>query len=296
MKIAILSFRSRDPEPAVEDLKLVQAAQDLGHEALLIPAWECSIEYNEKVKVYWNGKDFPDIDALIPRARFVEHSEAQLQLLRVLEKRFPTLNKTDAIAAAKNKIKTAEILTQAGLAIPHGFAIEDLTGFADAVEKLDGYPVVWKAPYGTFGMDVHLVRSFEEAQSLFTDYFAAQVAPNFLIQEFIAESAGRDMRVFVLDGKVLAAMERQAQPGEFRSNVELGASTHQVEINEAIEKLAIESVKALGLDYGGVDIVHSKRGPLVLEVNANAGFKTLEETSGVNIAAALIQAVVQRSR
>jgi len=133
MKIAILSFRSRDPEPAVEDLKLVQAAQDLGHEALLIPAWECSIEYQGGERVYWKGGLFPEVDALIPRARFVEHSEAQLQLLRVLEKRFPSLNKADGIMIAKNKIKTMELLTRAGLAIPHSFAIEDLSGFADAV-------------------------------------------------------------------------------------------------------------------------------------------------------------------
>ncbi len=296
MKIVILSFRSRDPEPAVEDLKLVQAARDLGHEALLIPAWECSIEYHEGETVYWKGSEFPDIEALIPRARFVEHSETQLHLLRLLEKRFPTLNKAEGIAVAKNKIKTVEILNRAGLAMPRSFIIEDLVGFTAAVEKLGGYPVVWKAPYGTFGMDVHLVHSYEEAEKLFESYLRAESAMNFLIQEFIVESAGRDTRVFVLDGEVVAAMERRAQEGEFRSNVELGASTHSVEIEERVKNLAIQSVKALGLDYGGVDIVHSKRGPLVLEVNANAGFKTLEETSGVNIAAALIRAVVRRTR
>lgn len=296
MKIAILCFRSRDPEPAVEDLKLIQAARDLGHEVLFIPAWECSIEYGDSEKIYWKGEKFPHVDGLIPRARFVEHSEVQLHLLRNLEVRFPSLNKAEGISVAKNKIKTMEVLTRAGLPLPRSFVIEDLETFADAVEKLGGYPVVWKAPYGTFGMDVHLVPSFEEGQRIFDTYFKAQSATNFLIQEFIEESGGRDTRVFVLEGKVLASMERQAQAGEFRSNVELGASTYAVEIDESMETLAIAAVDALGLDYGGVDIVQSKRGPLILEVNANAGFKSLEETSGVKVAEALIQAVVRRSR
>lgn len=296
MKIAILSFRSRDPEPAVEDLKLVQAAQELGHTALLIPAWECSIEYHDGNKVYWKGEEFPQVDCLIPRARFVEHSETQVHLLRVLEAHFPTLNKADGIVAAKNKIKTMEILTGAGLAVPRSFVIEDLETFADAVKKLGGYPVVWKAAYGTFGMDVHLVDSFEKGEVIYKDYFKSQSAMNFLIQEFIEESAGKDIRIFVLKGKVLASMERQAQPGEFRSNVELGATARTVEVAKTVKTLAIQAVEALGLDCAGVDIIQSKRGPLVLEVNANAGFKALEEVSGVKVAEALIQAAERRSR
>ena len=296
MKIAILCFRSRDPDPAVEDLNLVQAAQELGHEALLIPAWECSIEYREGEQVYWKGVVFPQVDCLIPRARFVEHSETQLHLLRLLEKRFPSLNKADGIAAAKNKIKTMEILSRAGLPIPRSFAIEDMSVFATVVEQLGGYPVVWKAAYGTFGMDVHLVDSHKKAEEIFNDYFKAQKAMNFLTQEFIEESAGRDLRVFVLDGEVLASMERQAQAGEFRSNVELGATARVVEVEASVKNLAIQAVEALGLDTGGVDIIYSKRGPLILEVNANAGFKALEEVSGVKVAEALIQAAVRRSR
>ncbi len=287
MKIGILAFRSRDPEPAIEDLKLVKAAQDLGHEALLIPAWECSIHYGESEKVLWKEASFPTLDLLIPRARFVEYSELHLHLLEVLERSFPVLNKAASIAAAKNKIKTLELLSAAGLAIPKSVVLEGVEGF-EACSLPFEYPLVLKPPYGTFGEGIRLVSSFEEVHEYLTSHFIAQ--------EFISEAAGKDLRVFVMGNEVLAAMERRAQSGEFRANVELGASVRAVQISDEVARLATLAVKALKLDYAGVDIIESKRGPLVLEVNANPGFKALEQVSGVNIAEALIQFAVRRSR
>lgn len=290
MKIGILSFRSRDPEPAIEDHKLVKAAQELGHEALLIPAWECSVEYHGQETVYWNGQPFPSLDVLIPRARFIDYVELHLHLLEILERTMPVLNKSAAIARAKNKIKTLELLKKKSLPVPLSAVINDLAGLS-CVKK---YPVVLKTPYGTFGNGVHLVHDRDEAEAVLSKYFKRRMASHFIVQEFIEEAANKDTRVFVLGDKVLAAMERQAMEGEFRSNVELGASAQAVTPSKEAADLAIAAVRALGLDYAGVDIIQSSRGPLVLEVNANSGFKTLEEVSGVNVAKALIEYAAQR--
>lgn len=287
MKIGILAFRSRDPEPAIEDLKLVKAAQDLGHEALLIPAWECSVHYGESEKVLWKGASFPTLDLLIPRARFIEYSELHLHLLEVLERSFFTLNKAASIAAAKNKIKTLERLSVAGLPIPKSMVIDGASGLEELSFPFT-LPVVLKPPYGTFGEGICLAASLDEIREYSTS--------RFIIQEFIAEAEGKDLRVFVVGDEVIAAMERKAQPGEFRANVELGASVHAVQISDEVARLAILAVKALKLDYAGVDIIESKRGPLVLEVNANPGFKSLEKVSSLNIAETLIQFAVRRSR
>lgn len=295
MKIGILAFRSRDPEPAIEDLKLVKAAQGLGHEALLIPAWECSVHYGESEKVLWKGASFPSLDLLIPRARIIDDVELQLHLLEVLEKSFPVLNKAASIAVAKNKIKTLELLSTAGLRVPKSVVFEGADGFEVCSLPFD-YPLVLKPPYGTFGEGIRLASSFEEARDYLTECFKENLWSHFVAQEFVSEAGGKDLRVFVVGNEVLAAMERKAQPGEFRANVELGASVHAVQILDEVARLAILAVKALKLDYAGVDILQSKRGPLVLEVNANPGFKALEQVSGVNIAERLIQFAVQVSR
>lgn len=296
MKIGILSFRSKDPEPAVEDLKLVLAAQEMGYEAMLIPTWECSIEYGEEEKVLWKGEPFPALDLLVPRARFIYYSELNLHLLELLEQRFPSLNKTAGVALAKNKIKTLHELFEAGLPQPRSTVIEDKSCLEQAAEQVGGYPLIIKAPYGTFGIGVHLASTEEEAEQILDSYERKHLWPHAIVQEFIKEADGRDSRLFVIDGRVVAAMERSAQEGEFRSNVELGATAKVLEPSEELKSLAAKAVAALGLDYAGVDIVNSARGPLILEVNANAGFKTLEEVSGINIARALIEYAVQRLR
>jgi ribosomal protein S6--L-glutamate ligase len=285
MKIGVLTFRSRDPEPAVEDLRLVEAAQDLGHQAVLIPTWECSIHYNkEGEQVFWKKQPFPVLDLLIPRARFIDYSELQLHLLEVLERQMPVLNRARAVSFAKNKIKTLQLLSAAGLPMPASLVLEDASQLPAAVESLGGFPLVLKTPYGTFGEGVSLVHSSQEAQ----DIFDHQIFPQLIAQEFIEEAAGKDARLFVANGTVLAAMERQAQAGEFRSNIELGATATVLDPSQELKDLACKAVAALGLDYAGVDVVHSKRGPLILEVNANAGFKMLEQVSGVDIASVLI--------
>lgn len=293
MKIGILSFRSKDPEPAVEDLKLVDAAQEMGHEAVLIQTWECSIVYEGSEKVLWKGEVFPHLDLLISRARFIYYSELNLHLLEILEKTIPTLNMSTGIAIAKNKIKTQQRLTVSDIPQPQSCVVEDLSTFSQAVVRLSGYPVVLKAPYGTFGLGVHLIKDLQEADEILKKYIRKHLWSHFLVQEFITEANGKDTRVFVVGDKAVAAMERQAQEGEFRSNMELGAQGKVVQPSQAMQTLAVKATKALGLDYAGVDIVQSKRGPLVLEVNANAGFKALEEVSGVNIAQTLIEYAVQ---
>lgn len=293
MRIGILSFRSQDPEVAVEDLKLLQAAQDLGHEVLHLFAWDCHLNYEEGLRVMWKGKAFPQLDLLFPRARFVEDAPLQLQLLEALERVVPTVNSAEAISTAKNKIKTLDLLVQKGIPMPNS-EVWDVSKSPDEVSL--PFPLVLKPPYGTFGQDIFLVHSVGEMQERFAYYFEHKITSHCVVQEFIEEAQGCDFRVFVSGGRVVASMKRCAQNGEFRANVELGARVSKVETNAELEALAIAATEALGLDYAGVDIIESKKGFLVLEVNANPGFKALEALHHMDIARTLIQDAEQRFR
>lgn len=298
MKIGILSFRSFARELTVEEQRLVEEVQALGHEALVIHAMDCSLELgSEGTNIFWRNERFPRVDALIPRARFVDHSEQRLGLLEALQKQgIQTLNTGEAIACAKNKITTLEKMSENHLPIPRTIIVEDLLSLDLALKQLEGSAFVLKPAFGTYGQGILLVKSMEDLKMMAEEMMKA--SPRILIQEFIEESAGKDTRVFVVAGEVVGAMERQAAEGEFRSNVELGAHARGVEPLEEMKHLALEAVRVLGLDYAGVDLVRSKRGHLILEVNANPGFKTLEKVSTKNIAkkiveAALLKATVQ---
>lgn len=293
MRIGILSFRSKDSEVAVEDLKLLQAAQDLGHEVLHLFAWDCRLDYEGGLRVMWKGKAFPQLDLLFPRARFVEEAPLQLQLLEALEQVVPTVNSTMAISTAKNKIKTLDVLTRKGILMPNS-EVWDVSQPPEAAGQ--PFPLVLKPPYGTFGQDIFLVRSLSEMKDRFAYYFEHKITSHCLVQAFIEEAQGCDFRVFVSGGRVLASMKRCAQKGEFRANVELGAHVSKVETNAELETLAIAATEAMGLDYAGVDIIESKRGFLVLEVNANPGFKALEALHRMDIARAIIQDAERRFR
>lgn len=293
MKMGILSFRSFTREPTVEERRLAEEAMAAGHEAILIHAMDCTITMKpEGTHVLWNGDPFPNVDVLIPRARFVDHPEQRLSLLEIFEQqRFPSLNSARAIAVAKNKIATLYALNRENISTPHTFVIEDASSVDFVFQQFGGVPVVLKPAFGTYGEGIVLAKTLGEIQTRAEEMM--KLSPRILVQEFIEESAGKDTRAFVVNGEVVAAMERQAQAGEFRSNVELGATARAIQLSEEEKHLALGAVKALGLGYAGVDIIKSKRGPLVLEVNANPGFKTLEKVSGVNVAASIVQAAIQ---
>lgn len=286
MKIIILSFKPAKEEFAPEEFRLKEEAENLGHSARILRTCECRIVFDGKnATVLHQETGFPDFDILIPRPRVLFDTEVRISILKQFELMGKcVLNSSLSISWAKNKIRTQQILNAHGIPTPKTFVIESLENFPNIP-----FPVILKDPYGTYGMWVMLIESFASLRSVLDGIWATSEQKTMIVQEFVRESAGEDIRVFVLGEKVVAAMKRKAQKGEFRSNMELGATGEAVQISKEYADLAINAVKALGLDCGGVDIIESRNGPLVLEVNANSGFKALEKVSGVNVAKEIIK-------
>lgn len=293
MNIGILCFRPVDLPFAEETLRLQEEAERMGHTAHVFRSALCQLVYDDKgERVFYEGKPFPKIDALIPRASVLSNVELRLAVVKQFQLMgIPVINNYQAIARAKNKLRTMQILHALGIPTPKTVVIENKDALPGAVEAVGGTPVILKDPFGTFGNGVVIAESLRAAKSVL-----GNMRKILLIQEYIAESGGRDTRVFVVGGRVVASMERSAQAEEFRSNVELGGIATAVEVSEKYTKIALESTRALGLDYAGVDIIETKNGPAVLEVNGNPGFKALEGVTGINVAGSIMELAYLTSR
>ncbi len=286
MKVGILSFRSLSRQAAKEELSLQSAARKLGHKARIFRADRFQMVYDRKSPwLLYDGKPFPRQDVILTRPSILDDVDLHAALIAQMEMAGMLLfNRYEAIMRAKNKIKTMQILDHYGIPIPKTIVIRRAMDLPQAVKLVGGFPVIVKQPVGSYGNGVTIVESMRALKSvLLWD------KPMYLLQEFVKYSKGKDLRVFVVNGKVVGSMMRSAKKGEFRSNIELGATGAAVEITEEEVSIALRSVQALDLNYGGVDIMRSKSGPVVLEVNSNPGFKELERASGADITGALIE-------
>jgi len=197
-------------------------------------------------------------------------------------------NRYESILKTKNKIKTMQILDHYDLPIPKTVVLHRPEDLKQAVKLVGGFPLIVKQPFGSFGAGVTIVESMRALQS-----FLLWKEPMYLLQQYVKYSKGKDIRIFVINGKVAGTMMRSAKRGEFRSNIELGGKGGPAEITEEEAAIAVRAVQALDLHYGGVDIMRGKDGPVILEVNSNPGFKALEESTGSDIAGSLIDYAVE---
>lgn len=292
MKIGILSFRNLSRQTADEERRLKRAAEAMGHKARIFRADRCQLVYDEKgERVLYNRKRFPELDILIPRASIIANVDIRLSLVKQFQLTgLPVVNDYMSIARAKNKLRTQQILHSLGVPTLKTVVVHTYADLDDAIDRVGGVPIILKDPFGTYGGGVVIVESKRAARSL-VDAIGSRI---MMVQEYVAESEGRDTRVFVVGDKVVAGMERSAQSGEFRSNVELGGETMAVEVNEEYAQIAIAATKALKLEVAGVDIIQTKNGPAVLEVNGNPGFKALEEVTGVDVASEIIEYAIAK--
>jgi ribosomal protein S6--L-glutamate ligase len=294
MKIGILCFRSYDSYEGVEERKLVAAAERMGHEAVCIHVPRVTYALSPDRKLFYEGSPFPSVDVLLSRARVVDQIELRLFVIRFLEEQgVPLVNGYEALLRAKNKLTSTFYLQKAGLAVLPTWVVED-EAEAMSLAKQIGFPIVLKSAYGTFGHAVQKVDDLEALKPMLDFFWNSESTPPLLLQPFVSEAKGKDHRLFVVGNKVVAAMERSAAKGEFRSNVEQGGETGVfIPSGEEVD-LAVKATRVLGLDYSGVDIIETSSGPAVLEVNGNPGFKALEEVTGVDVAALLIELAVSR--
>lgn len=290
MKIGILSYRSLNNKATKEELSLKKVAREKGHITRIFREQKFQMVFDGKSPwLIYDGRPFGKYDVIITRPSILNNVALHVALIQQMEMMgIPLFNGSEAILGAKNKIKTMQVLDRYGIPIPKTVVIRRKDDLDQAAKSVGGFPLIAKQPVGSFGNGVTIIESMRALQS-----FLLWDKPMYLLQQFVKYSKGKDIRVFVVNGKVVGSMMRSAKKGEFRSNIELGGVGKPVEITQDEASIALRSVQALDLDYGGVDIMRGKDGPVVLEVNSNPGFKELERATGVNIAGAIVDYAIE---
>jgi ribosomal protein S6--L-glutamate ligase len=284
MKIAILSRNTR----LYSTQRLVDVARERGHVVRVLDPLRCYVRIAPgNMSIRYKGKAIKGIDAVIPRIGVTStfYGTAVLRQLEMMGVYTP--NTSDAVLSARDKLRSLQILAAKGLDMPATVFGDNPDDTADVLAMLGEPPHVIKLNEGSQGTGVVLAEKRSASQSVI-EAFRGLYA-NFLVQEFIAEAKGTDLRCFVVGKKVVAAMQREASPGEFRANIHRGATAKAATLSAEERRIAVRAAAALGLGVAGVDMLRSKRGPLILEVNASPGLEGIEAATGVNVAGAIIQ-------
>lgn len=274
--------------------RLLEAGEILGHEMVFLNISQCYMKLDADYPAvhYRDGRILNDLDAVIPRIKpsmtfygcaLTRHFES----LGIF-----ALNRADAISRSRDKLYSLQLLQKHGLDIP-------ITGYANSpndteklIEMVGGAPLIVKLLEGTQGRGVVLAETTKAAESVINAMKSLRA--NLLVQEYIKEAGGSDLRCFMIDGKVAAAIEREAAPGEFRANLHCGGTATLTDITAEEEALAVKAAKTLKLDVAGVDIIRSRRGPLLLEVNSSPGLEGIESATGQDVACMMIRSIEQQ--
>ena len=285
MKIAILSNGNAN----YSTKRLVEEATARGHEVTVVKYKNCYLSLDEKhPDVFYNGNKLGQFDAILPR---ISNSMTNYgcAIVRQFEMQGVwTVSSSIAITRARNKLRAAQLLTKAGIDTPRTFVSRNTTDI-DALLDHIGVPMIIKLATGTHGNGVVLADTKKAAKSaLLAFYLYNEDGTNILLQEYIKESAGIDIRAFVVGSKVVASMKRQSLDDDFRSNLHKGGEGTAVKLTNEERKIAVRTAKAMGLHVAGVDLMRSSRGPLILEVNASPGFG-IERVTGRNVAKPIIE-------
>lgn len=291
MKIAILSRR----HDLYSTRRLVEAAKERGHKADVIDTLRCYMNITSaQPTIHYKGATLANYDAVIPRigASVTFYGAAvvrQLEMMGVL-----CVNDSIAITRARDKLRSLQLLSKKGIGLPiTGFA-HSLDEIQDLIKMVGGPPLIIKFLEGTQGVGVVLVETAKAARSVIEAFLGLKV--NILVQEYIKEAAGVDIRCFVVGNDVVAAMKRQAKsPEEFRSNLHRGGRATSIEITDEERTMAIRAAHIIGLNVAGVDIVRSNRGPLIIEVNASPGIEGIEKATNKDVAGAIIKFIEQNT-
>lgn len=283
MKIAILS---RNPQ-LYSTRRLVEVAEKHGHEAHVIDHLRCNIEIEQKGPSLFYGSEYLEgFDAVIPRvgASVTFYGTAvvrQFEMMNVF-----SVNSSRGIVHSRDKLRCLQVLSKEGIGLPKTVFTNYSRNVEHVVESAGGVPVVLKLLEGTQGLGVVLAENQNAAQSVLEAFNGLKA--RVIVQEFIKEAGGADIRAFVVDGEVVGAMKRQGKEGEFRSNLHRGGTAMILELTEEEKMTAIKAADAVGLGVAGVDLLQSSRGPLVLEVNSSPGLEGIERATGVDIAGKII--------
>jgi ribosomal protein S6--L-glutamate ligase len=265
----------------------VEAAEKHGHEAHVIDHLRCNIEIEQKGPSLFYGSEYLEgFDAVIPRvgASVTFYGTAvvrQFEMMNVF-----SVNSSRGIVHSRDKLRCLQVLSKEGIGLPKTVFTNYSRNVEHVVESAGGAPVVLKLLEGTQGLGVVLAENQNAAQSVLEAFNGLKA--RVIVQEFIKEAGGADIRAFVVDGEVVGAMKRQGKEGEFRSNLHRGGTATILDLTEEEKRTAIKAAEAVGLGVAGVDLLQSSRGPLVLEVNSSPGLEGIERATGVDIAGKII--------
>lgn len=291
MKIAILSRNAK----LYSTRRLVEAGQLAGHEMHVIDTPRCYMSIaSHKPEIHYKGRVLQDFDAVVPRigSSITFYGTAVVRQFEMMGV-FP-VNESQAISRSRDKLRSLQLLARRGVGLP-------ITGFAhspddvnDLIQMVNGPPLVIKLLEGTQGIGVVLAETRKAAESVIEAFLGLNVS--VMVQEYIKEAGGADIRCFIVGGRVIAAMKRQAKEGEFRSNLHRGGTATLVKLTPEERATATRAAKIMGLNVAGVDILRSSHGPVVMEVNSSPGLQGIEKSTNKDVASMIIRFIEKEQR
>jgi len=275
--------------------RLREAAESRGHEVRVIDYLRCVLDItSHKPAIRYAGQELEGYDAIIPRigATHTFYGTAVVRQFEMMNV-FPT-NESQGISRSRDKLRSLQLLSRNGIGLP-------VTGIAHSTKDIDGLielvggaPVIVKLIEGTQGVGVVLAETKKAAESVIAAF--RQLDANILVQEFIKEAKGADLRAFVVGGRVVASMRRQGAPGDFRSNLHQGGTAEKIKLTPEERSTAVRAAKTMGLNVCGVDMLRSNHGPVVMEVNSSPGLEGIEKSTGVDVAGKVIEFIEKNAR
>ncbi|MEZ4888261.1 MAG: 30S ribosomal protein S6--L-glutamate ligase [Chitinophagales bacterium] len=286
MKIVVLS---RNPH-LYSTKRVIEAGESRGHEMVIVDHTKCDIIIEKKKPaIIYKHELLTGVDAVIPRIGasvtfFGTAVVRQFEMMKVF-----TAVESQALMRSRDKLRSLQVLSRAGLGLPKTVFTNYSKNVEDVIKQVGGAPLVIKLLEGTQGLGVVLAENDNAAESVLEAFNGLQA--RVIVQEFIKEAMGADIRAFVVDGVVVGSMKRQGKKGEFRSNLHRGGTAEIIQLTEDEENAAIKAAKVMGLGVAGVDMLQSARGPLILEVNSSPGLEGIEKATGSDIAKKIIRYV-----
>ncbi|TVR76820.1 MAG: 30S ribosomal protein S6--L-glutamate ligase [Chitinophagaceae bacterium] len=284
MKIAILSRGLK----IYSTKRLYEACLERGHEPVVYNPTSLDLMIQKKQPaVHFNGKEVLDVDAIIPRigASITFYGAAVIRQFEMM-KTF-TAVESQALVRSRDKLRSLQVLSRAGVDMPKTAFTFGSKDTESLIQRVGGAPLIIKLLEGTQGIGVVLAENKKAAVSVIEAFHGLKA--RIIVQEFIKEAGGADIRAFVVDGEVIGAMKRQGKEGDFRSNLHRGGKAELIKLSRAEKSTALKAVKTLGLGVAGVDMLQSSRGPLVMEVNSSPGLEGIEKATGIDIATKIIE-------
>ncbi len=287
MKIVVLSRK----KTFYSTKKIITSAEQKGHKVIFVDPMKCNVAINEnEMTIYYKNKKINDVDLVITRIGFAI-IDYGLSVVRQFEMSgSKVINSSAGIEKSNDKMRSLQLLAVNKIAVPKTVITLEPRNITKAVQIVGGLPVILKPQFGSQGRGIILAESIGTVNSYLETLWGLE--QNILIQQYISESKGRDIRAFVINDEVVSSMRRIARKDDFRSNIHRGGVGEKMELPKYLKNIAVRAAKILELDIAGVDIFETSNGPLIVEVNSSPGFEELEKISGVNIGEMIVDYAV----